>query len=206
MPLHSTFAVNTAYGGAAPGVTRFRMQIGTGLAPSTAQVNLAAALIRTAYTGIIAQTPASIVYSWNPIVDVADDATGTITSTVTITSVPATLTGTDSGNYASGVGARARFFTGVRFRSRAVVGGAMAVPLAGGAFGTNGNLTATALTALNAWATYLAATLSADAVPLVVWSRPKPARGIYPVANGFCSLITSGTVDTEPAVLRRRRS
>lgn len=205
MSQHNVAIAYTNYGGAAPGVTRFYLTNASLTALTVGEANSALFNVGTLYSDILAQTPDTVDYTFDPIIECMDDATGEVVSDVTASTVPAEQVGTDTGNYASGVGIRIVWTTAARFRSRPVKGGAMLVPLSGGSFGTNGNLTTAAHGTIAASAAnYIGSQLSAGLYP-VVYTRHKLVTAKYPASAGFVTDIGGSLVGLIPAVLRRRR-
>lgn len=128
--------------------------------------------------------------------DILLDTTGVLTGAWTDTG-GGTVTGTGTGGFAIGVGARVVWGTSGIVNGRRVKGSTFLVPLMSGSFETDGRLRAATIAALN---TPLQAFHTSMGTNQVIWSRPVPGR------SGSSSTVTSATIPVNPATLRSRRT
>lgn len=129
--------------------------------------------------------------------DDIDDADGTLSGSWAHTPAPAAVTGSAStGVYAAPAGAVVNWVTGGIVNGRRLRGKTFIVPLATGAFDSDGSLGAFRTTLLTA-----ANTLLTSAPGLAVWHRPSAPGAV----DGSSALITSASVPDLVAVLRSRR-
>lgn len=140
--------------------------------------------------------PVGLSIAIQPTADVIDEASGQILSVVDFTP-PATVSGSGTGGYSSATGAVVNWNTNDYVRGRRVRGRTFLVPLAGGAFDTNGDLSTGVLTAIRDSADGLIT--AALTQPMCVWSRPQNGAG------GSSHVVSSATVPDLGAVLRSRR-
>ena len=128
--------------------------------------------------------------------DTIDAATGQLVGTWS-NGTPGNVGGTNSGDYAAGVGARIVWETGVIRGGRRVRGSTFLVPLNTVALDDDGTWNATLVTTpiKNA-----ADTLLGRAVPPVIWSRPRTGLG------GASVGITGSRVPVQVSWLRSRRT
>lgn len=121
-------------------------------------------------------------------------ADGTLTDVVAI-GTPTAVSGSGATNYARPVGGRVDWVTGEIVGGRRLRGRTYIVPLLASAYDTGGTLTGVAQNALRQAAQDLLNALSADSIPLGVWSRK----------NSFAASVSSPSVPFSTAVLRSRR-
>lgn len=122
-------------------------------------------------------------------------ATGAIDGVWTGTA-PALITGAASGTYAAGVGMRVRWFTGVLAGDRYLTGATFVVPLATGAYQSDGSILDTVVsanqTAVNTFVTGVAP-------DYLIWHRPVGGSG-----GGADSVVSGQVVDRTSWLTSRR--
>jgi hypothetical protein len=130
--------------------------------------------------------------------EVLNSATGALVGTWSDTTV-ATFAGSGEQNYASGVGARCVWGTGVIARGRRVRGSTFMVPICADVYDVDGTLASGAYGGMVAAA---AAFASASGGDFVIWTRPSTPGG----SDGGTAPILSGTVPDKVSWLRSRRT
>lgn len=137
--------------------------------------------------------------------DVISDVDGSLQGVWVDGTAPAAVVGTNTGDFAKGVGAQVRWHTDGVVGGRRVVGSTFIVPLAGGIFDTDGTLDATYVTALKT----AGDALITSQTDLAIWSRPQPARegahGTLPARTGSSNFVLTCTAPDRVAWLRSRR-
>jgi len=140
----------------------------------------------------------SISYVIDPTVDILEDTTGALLEFMTATP-DTTRVGTQTANYAAGVGLCVNWRTnGVR-NSRRVRGRTFVVPLGINSYATDGTLDATKLAAFRAASAVLVS--GATAGDLGVWARPT-APG---ASDGVWYVATASSINDKVAYLSSRR-
>lgn len=176
-----------------PGYSKFRFM--GELSPS--QLNSAAANLGTFLTGIKGLVPGSVTLTIQPGASAhADD--GTLTSELTIGTVPAPVVGTGLTSYSAASGAMILWNTGAINGGKKVRGRTYLVPSATGALQSDGTITDALVTALTTAANVFAASTPSPAVN----SR---ARAGNPAAGNQTVAIISGQCQQKQVVLRSRR-
>jgi hypothetical protein len=127
--------------------------------------------------------------------DTIDDASGELVGTWA-TTAPAAVVSTGAGAYAAPTGGCVNWQTNGIHNGRRLRGRTFVVPLTAASYGTNGQLIAGAITALQG---LINGVLTATSPPFVIWGRPVAGAG------GTSSAITGGTVPTKAVVLTSRR-
>lgn len=187
--------VTTVWGGfqGAPGYSNFFFT-GDG---SGGQAEESRSRVVGLWNAINTELPNDVTLRTDPEVAVIDEATGMTTGFITIDTPATPSTGGDSTGYSAASGAVINWLTaGVR-NGRRVRGRTFIVPLGGGAYQSDGTLTADALDALQAGAE----SIIGDAFDsgFGVWSRPaNGSGGLFFEANGHRIL-------DRVSVLRSRR-
>lgn len=168
-----------------------------GGAPSSPEDAAAAArAVRSFFFSARSQLPVGVSISIPAVADVIDEASGNITAQVDF-EAPTSVEGSGSGGYSAASGAVVNWNTAAYRNGRRVRGRTFLVPLAAGAYDSNGDLSGGALTMIRGATAHL--TSGASVMPFVVWSRP--GRG----SGGSAEPVTSATVPDLGAVLRSRR-
>lgn len=147
--------------------------------------------------GAIARFPQNVTITPDAYVDVLDEATGTLQSTVPITP-PAQLLGAAAGPYAAGVGACITWITdGINENGHRIRGRTFLVPLLSSKYGSDGTLDDTMrsemITAAGAYLT--------DPCNPIIWERPSGPGA----SDGRSHEITASSVKDRAAQLRSRR-
>lgn len=115
------------------------------------------------------------------------------------------MAGSNTGDYAGGVGATIRWETGAVAHGHAVRGRTYMVPLANAAFDTDGTLKASERALLQSSAD---TTIAAYGAAWKVWHRPKTVATPGPNGGthiGSAYTITAATIPDKAAMLRSRR-
>lgn len=156
----SYFVVTWISGGytGAPGYTKLKYMLSPGANATVAEANAAAANGRVLLASTAANMPTGVTYQCQTLAQSYDDA-GVLTGEVTITAVPAQITGSGGTTYPGGVGAVVYWLTGALNGGHRVKGRTYFVPLANNAFASDGTLAAGLVTSLGgAAATYVGTT------------------------------------------------
>lgn len=154
--------------------------------------------IRQYYFSLAGLFPDDVGFSFPGDGDLIDDGTGALAGTWT-TTAPAVVTGTQTGTWARGVGARAVWNTAGITRGRRVRGTTFLVPMAANQYTSNGILDAGAASSI---ALAGAALITAGGGDMVIWSRPLPGVG----SGGASHAVTSASAPTATSWLRSRRT
>lgn len=153
------------------------------------------------YTAAKAYIPVNISITCDPVCNVYDAATGLVQGPLAVTGIPAAVTGSASGNYAAGTGARINWKTSTLAGRRLIKGCTYIVPMGTAGFAANGGVSAGAGGAITSAAqAYLTAVTAATCYP-VVWHRP--LKGV--ASGGVAGIVFAGSVPGQPAGLRSRR-
>lgn len=144
------------------------------------------------------QLPAEVRIQVEAEVDVIEDTTGDLVRSYAGTT-PLLVGGSGAGSYSAAVGAVVNWRTGGVRNGRRVRGRSFLVPLAGGAFGTNGALVPSVQALIQTAASALAN--PSGSPDLCVYARPSSAGA----TDGSAFVVTSATVPSLGAVLRSRR-
>jgi hypothetical protein len=138
----------------------------------------------------------------SPLANVYDSSSGLVQGPLTVTSLPATVTGSASGSYGGGTGCRINWKTSTLNGRRLLRGATYFVPMGNNAYTGQGGISPVIAGNLTAAATtYLTAMTTALLYP-VVWHRP-PKKTF---TGGVYGIVTAGVCSTTPAGLRSRRS
>lgn len=177
----------------APGWVRMKF---TG-ALTVAEANSAAANWRTFLNSILTVMPSGSSITIDSTVGQYDDL-GQQTGEVTLSVIPASITGSSANAYAGGAGAVINWVTNAFHMGRKVRGRTFLVPLTSAAFQNDGTLDATRQTAIQS-----AGLVFATSTPQPIISSVKTGAG--GVTSGFTANIVGATVPDRSAVLRSRR-
>lgn len=184
------------------GVSRFRFVRQDAASITASDVNAAAAAVHGLFAAVTTQTPTAISWVCGAQVNVYDAASGLVQGPLVVTSLPGTVTGVASGNYASGVGARVNWKTSTPVGRRLLRGATFIVPFASTAYTATGAVAPAVVGSLTTAATaYLTAMTTALLYP-VVWHRPRKGT----TSGGLTGIVFSGVASAVPAGLRSRRS
>lgn len=177
----------------APGYSNFFFAGGGGLISDAGQV---ANRVRSAFNELGNILPESVSIDIDPEVPVIDSDTGMTASIETI-DPPGTVTGGASTAYSAASGGVVTWRTNDLRNGRRIMGRTFLVPLAAGAYESDGTLSTAGLTNLRGFADEL--TAGDFDSELGVWSRPVGGSG------GVFATVTAYTVADKVAVLRSRR-
>lgn len=149
--------------------------------------------------------PASLTFTVPNTGDVIDGGTGELTGVWTDGAAQTPFSGTNTGDWAAGVGIRVVWNTGAIVAGRRVKGSTFFVPVAAGIFDTDGTIDTASVTAVTSAAT----TLLGGTHAMGIFSRPLPERpgahGTLPARGGGTVGIVSATVPDKVSWLRSRR-
>lgn len=151
--------------------------------------------ILSAYSGLASSLPSGVTITVPNSGDVIEDTTGTLVGVWT-SSGGGVVTGTAAGPRAAGVGFCVGWTTGGIVDGRKLRGRTFIVPIAGGAFDTDGTFQASAMTQFGTFANALQAS-----GPLAVWHRPTTTGG----SDGNSYGVVSNHVNDKAAFLSSRR-
>lgn len=133
-----------------------------------------------------AKLPSGITITWRAAVDVIDDATGTLQSTIPVTK-PADIAGTDTTAYAAVAGACVTWRTDGLVAGKRVAGRTFLVPMGGLGLQSDGTIDNNTVSSI-----HTAAGILISAAPeFVVWHRPASVAAgggsSHPVSAGVCA-------------------
>jgi hypothetical protein len=164
---------------------------------TVADANTAAANWRTFLTSMATYAPSGSSITFDSTVGQFSDL-GVQTGEVTLSVIPAGVSGISAATYAGGSGAVINWVTNAFHMGRKVRGRTFLVPLTSQAFAADGTLVSTAQTNIQA-----AGLAFAASTPQPIISSIKTASG--GVTSGFVANILGATVPDRSAVLRSRR-
>lgn len=168
----------------------------------SSDANAAAAAWHGLWQTVHTELPFGGVVAWPSNCEVLDDGTAAPIGTVTITSVPATVTGSSTSHWEAGTGVRINWKTTTVLNRRLIRGATFLIPLTIDAFNTFGEVDATIQANYQtAVSTYLAAMATAS-LAHVAWHRPK--KGTF--TGGVAGAVVAGHVRGVGAWLSSRRT
>ena len=169
--------------------------------PDGAQIDAAAAAIRTFFFAVRGALPSIVTLTCVPTVQIFSEGDGSLADQVNITTTPAAVAGSGSGNFSAASGICVSWRTAQSTGRRLLLGRTFLVPCAAVAgFGPDGTVDTTMLsTVITAANTYVNRVPQGTNGRPVVWHRPKNGSG------GLMANVTSATVTDKTAVLRSRR-
>lgn len=173
--------------------------------PTDTQASNSVGATRTFFEAIKAFLPAPVIIDYMTDVEVIDILTGNLEGVRSAASVAQTVGGASgSANWVAPAGACITWSTAglrtVNSKPRRVRGRTFIVPLASVAYDPNGNLSVSALTALNTGATGLRGNFNGQ--EFGIYGRPGPGGS----PAGVYHLVTGHRITDQAAVLRSRRS
>jgi hypothetical protein len=183
------------------GISRFRFIRNDAGVTTVADCNAAGAAVRA----LLATTtwwPSAITWSIDPAVEMFDIGSALVAGTLTMTTVPASITGTGASTFPAGVGARLNWKTATVSGRRMLKGSSYLVPMATASYASNGGVQASITTALTTAGTNYIAAMTAANLVAVIWHRPPK----HTTSGGLVGPITGLSVPLTPAGLRSRRS
>jgi hypothetical protein len=172
---------------------------------SAGQAQSAVDAVRTFWSSLVNQIPDEIQLTVSPVVDYYLVHNGQLAGSVSATTAPAVVVGASAAAYSMATGPKVNLNTGVIRNGRRVRGAIYIVPGSAATYGTNGQLAATARTAINTAGATLRNSLSAAGLKLGVWSRPIPEGKKYGPRDGAWSDVQSFETNEKLAILRGRR-
>lgn len=161
--------------------------------------------IRSAFSNMSTLIPAAVTINIANQGDIIQDTTGALVGQWSA-AAQAALPMTGAGSYVPAQGGLVRLQTDTIAKNRHLRGRIFLAPLVTAAFGSNGQLSAGAVTGLQSFA---AALMTATAAPFAVWSRPKTSKdeagNVAVLEEGSSGVVTAATATGFAAVLRSRR-
>lgn len=160
--------------------------------------------IRTLCSALALQVPNGLSFVFPSSVDLFNETTGQMTSTLAITPGATVASTVTAAAYSGTSGALIRWVTGDFVAGKRVQGRNFIVPLRGAGYETTGSILAATATALQTAATTMISSFGAG---LQVWARPAYTDATPPVLirNGSAHTVNSATVPVTPVVMRSRR-
>jgi hypothetical protein len=187
----------------APGWSNFFFDTVDGSFHSSADAAAAVARVRTFFNAVKVRIPSHVTMTIQPDVEVVSAATGEMTDVYGVAAEPAIAGTAAAASYSAASGMVINWRTaGVR-NGRRVRGRTFLVPIAGGAYQSDGTIEPGNLTETAAAASAFVTT--ASPVKLGVWARPVKDQLGAVTAPGEFHQVTSATVPDLAAVLRSRR-
>ena len=162
-----------------------------------AQIDAAAANIRTFFDGVKAYMPSIVTMAVQSGVSMHQDD-GTLTQEATIAALPSPVVGTGAGAYSSVMGFMVRWNTGAINGGKKIVGRTYFVPTSSQVTQSDGTIIELARTTIQAAATAFATSTPSPAIN----SRARPNN---PAAGDQTAAVISATVPDKQVVLRTRR-
>jgi hypothetical protein len=189
----------TGFNGA-PGFTNlfFRDFEGGDGQPNQASIEGAQARVQTFWNAVNDYLPNDVTLTIDSVVDILDSTNGQLINSLNAPSSPV-ITGLDASSYAAASGAVISWRTATIRNGRRIRGRTFLVPMGSGAFGVNGGIQPSIVTALQNAANALLA--SSGTPDLHIWARPTGPGA----TDGVLGLVTGASVPTVGAVLRSRR-
>jgi hypothetical protein len=184
------------------GISRFRFQRQDATPPTVTDCNTAGAAVRAFIQAYSLYWPNNLVIAVQPVVDLNLEDTGLVQGSLTMSAIPSVFTGSATGSYAGGTGARVDWLTNSLHGRRLIQGSTRLVPMSSQAFTASGGVTSGFVTASNAAAATYLASNGGGAIEYIVWHRP-PA---HTFAGGAVGLITGARTQSTASGLRSRRS
>jgi hypothetical protein len=167
-----------------------------------ADLNSAAAAMRTFWVAAASYFANDITWSWQSSVPIIESTSALIQRYMAITSLPATVLGSATGNYAGGNGARVVWHTTTISTRKLMRASNYMVPMAGPAFTALGGLAPVVATTLQSAAVTFLNSLNSSGIALISYHRP--VKGA--TSGGKFGIVTNATVSTTVSSLRSRRS
>ena len=185
-----------------PGVSTFYVAGGTA----------ANAALQTFFTSICAYLPTDVVLQVEPSGDTIDSATGALTGAWSDTT-EAALAGTDSYSYSAVSGILVRWHSATFLSGRRLRGHTFLVPVSSHGYDTTGQVDSGHVLGTTTAAQAMITTLGGA---LLIWQRPRVARGAYTDRRGVVhpaitargggyGPVTTGTCSPKVTELRSRR-
>lgn len=173
-----------------PGYSQFYHSISD---PVSASAQAGANAVREFFSHIVSLIPDEVTVTVDPIAQILNEATGVVSTEVTVGTAPAVVTGVYSGGWSRQVGILVEWATGTFVAGRRLRGRTYLVPL-GGVGDSDGTLSTQTLAVVNDAIPWI----TGDSEDFRVWHRPVAGVG------GSSATITSGIVRDKAAILRSR--
>lgn len=199
--------VVTAWSGTSggPGITQTYFEDLENDAITATQAQGAVDAVRAFWDAIKAYLPDEVFLNVSPVVDSYNVVNGDLTATVSAATTPAQVAGTSALGFAMAAGARINLTTADIRNGRRVKGSIYLVPATTALLSTNGLVSSTGRTAINAAGVTMKNAFVTAGARLIVWSRPlKNAQGVI-TRDGVSNVLTGFDTSEKSAVLRGRR-
>lgn len=184
------------------GISRFHVKRIDETMPSPADSSAAAAAVHAFYSAINQFIPASTQWVFPTSVQLVDEATSELQGYMNVPVVPATVTGTASGSYPAGNGARVDWLTATIRNRRLMRAATFVVPLGSNAYTGTGGVSSVVGASISGAATSLLGAMLTANLTLLAYHRP--AKGTF--TGGLSATVTANRVPLTPATLRSRRT
>lgn len=172
---------------------------------SAAQAQSACDAVRSFWNALAAHIPNEITLTVSPVVDYYLVHNAQLAGSVSATTPPANVLGTNTGNYSMATGPKINLNTGVIRNGRRVRGSIYIVPGGSSTFGAAGMMDGTVRGTFNTAANNMRTALTAAGLKLGVWSRPIPEGKPRGPRDGAWSDVNICETNEKLAVLRGRR-
>lgn len=199
------YIVRTTWAGlqGGPGITQMAIESDPpgGFIDAT-QAQTVVNAVRSFWQSIATDIPNDVSLTVQPLIDFYVTATGELGGPIAAPTPPTAVTGSSAGAYSAASGGKIKLTTAGIKNNRRVRGAIFLVPLATGAYDTNGSVASALGTSVGSAFATLKTALTALNLQLGVWSRP---IGTPPGVGGSFHAVTSVSVPSKVAVLRGRR-
>lgn len=169
--------------------------------PTASQAQAAANAVRAFWDGVKAYIPNEVTLQVQPTVDMYNLSTGDLVASITVTTPPAAVVGTDTGVYGMASGVKANLNTGVIRNGRRVRGAMYIVPAGNSAYTNTGVVAGVCKTQINTSGATMLGALTTAACELLVWSRPTTTTS----NDGDVAPVSTIDGNEKTAILRGRR-
>lgn len=199
--------IRTAWSGTSggPGVTQLAIDEPDGIFATEAGVQTCVNAVRAFWSSIASHLPNELVLTVQPTVDWYQIADGELIGSITAPTAPASVSGTDTGNYAAASGYKVNLHTGAIRDGRRVRGSIYVVPAASISMTNTGTIAASIRTAANTAAMTMRTGINASNLIWCVYSRERKATALKPYRAGAVTPITVAEVGEKTAIMRGRR-
>lgn len=184
------------------GLSRMHFQRADAGTILVADCNAAASAWHGVWQGVHSYLPLNYSVTFAADVAIREVDTGAPDVALTLSSVPANVTGSDNNKYAAGVGVRVNWNSASVRNRRFMRSATFIVPLCSDAFTTAGVVDSTFQSSLITLLQTCLTSLNGAGLEMIVWHRP--AKGTF--VGGAAGLVVGATVPGVAASLRSRRS
>jgi hypothetical protein len=207
--------VRTGWSGTSggPGITQWAiaetLEGGVGSFFTQTNVQIAVNEMRVFWDTVKGLIPNEVTLTVSPTVDIYDEVSGDLIGSITATTSPLTVAGTDAGAFSMASGMKVKLATGTIRNGRRVAGATYIVPGGASSFNTSGVVPSTPRTTVNNAGNAFRVAMLAQLILHVVYSRPVTADpdATPPVVarDGALAEITAYDTNEKTAILRGRR-